>query len=350
MKTLIYTDADHCQWLTRMIGFDSITDIEEFIQYPGPKSAIFHIPYPYETEGAFFEQRILRIIDQCDKIAICGSELHRITVDFIYRFQNPKIKYFLCGAVENIKSSQWMSWFITTSHFYKTNPILTQLTPYEVKPKFFDILLGQPKPHRDVAYDYIINHDLQDQVIMTYLGHPRSIIPGENNPGWIWEDDGLELIETNIKWTVTQVRYYGQQMSLSQVVPIKIYNQTAYTVVCETNFDNHYSFYTEKIVKPILARRLFIVFSGKHYLKNLRNLGFKTFDGIIDESYDDVEDDRQRYNSALAQIQYLINQPQEEILTKIKHITEHNKQVMLTTNWLGDYLKEFQEFLLDRTN
>ena len=134
-------------------------------------------------------------------------------------------------------------------------------------------------------------------------------------------------------------------MSLSQVIPFSVYNQTAYTVVAETNYDNHYSFYTEKIVKPILAERLFVVFSSRHYLRNLRSLGFRTFDGIIDETYDDIEDYDLRFKSACEQIEYLISQPQEDILARIRPITEHNKRVMLATDWQGRMLRSLQEFL-----
>jgi hypothetical protein len=139
-------------------------------------------------------------------------------------------------------------------------------------------------------------------------------------------------------------------MSLSQVVPISIYNQTAYSVVAETNYDNHYSFCTEKIVKPILAERLFLVFSGQHYLRNLRSLGFKTFDGIIDETYDIIADNNQRFKLACEQITYLCNCSQEEVLAKIRPITEHNKRVMMETDWSGDFAKELRAVLLAHTN
>jgi len=138
-------------------------------------------------------------------------------------------------------------------------------------------------------------------------------------------------------------------MSLSQVVPISIYNQTAYSVVAETNSDNHYSFCTEKIVKPILAERLFVVFSGQYYLRNLQSLGFRTFDGIIDESYDSVEDYDLRFKLACEQIKYLCEQSQEEVLAKIRSVTEHNKQVMLETDWYGNFSKELRAVLLDHT-
>jgi hypothetical protein len=102
-------------------------------------------------------------------------------------------------------------------------------------------------------------------------------------------------------------------MSLSQVIPLSIYNQTAYSVVAETNYDNNYIFNTEKIVKPILARRLFLVVSGQHYLRNLRSLGFKTFDGIIDETYDTIADFEQRCTiDTRTNDRYLFDCPQDQ--------------------------------------
>jgi hypothetical protein len=185
---------------------------------------------------------------------------------------------------------------------------------------------------------------------MTYLkGNDNIPIQSQDQSGWLWEP-GIIQLKDEFYWTVTSIRYQGRSMSLSQVVPISIYNQTAYSVVAETNYDNHYSFCTEKIVKPILAERLFIVFSGQHYLRNLRSLGFKTFDGIIDESYDSIEDNNLRFKSACEQITYLINQPQDKILEQIRPITEHNKQVMLETDWYEDFSREMRAVLLDHTS
>lgn len=355
--TTIYVDSDPCKHSINQMNDSSLIVVNDIIKFLAIKDdlkiAIFHIPFPYDINGIStdFERRLDQVIGNCDKIIVLGSELHRITVDFITRYYPANIQFCLCGFVENIKSTAWMDWFITSCYFYKNNPeILKKLNPYSPKPKMFDILLGMPKPHRTVAHNYITKNNLNDKVIMTYLGHPKQITVGENNAGWIWEDEGLEMIDpsiVNIQWTVSQVRYYGQQMSLSQVVPLNIYNQTAYTVVAETNFDNHYSFYTEKIVKPILGSRLFLVFSGQHYLRNLRHLGFKTFDGIIDETYDTVWDNEQRWKLVCEQMQYLFDQPQEEILAKIKPIVEHNKRVMLETDWWHDFTIEFQEFLRD---
>lgn len=338
----IYADnflAEHC---IRQIEEGYTNDITA-------KLALYHIPFPYDQEQREqFESKINQSLNHSDIVVVLCSELHDKSVDFIRRYSNPKIKFFICGAVDGVTSFDWMDWFISSRHFYKTNAVkvLDRLTPYSVKPKVFDILLGQPRDHRNMIYDYIKNNQLIDQVLMTYIDHENKITANTNNTGWIWESEGVEIIDTNIQWSLSQVSYYGHQMALSQVVPIEIYNQTAYSVVCETNFSDNFVFHTEKIVKPILARRLFVAFAGRHYLRNLQRLGFKTFNSIIDESYDDEPDYKRRGKMICHQISYLLQQDQRKILDAVRPIVDHNYDIMMNTDWSDNFFKELRAVLL----
>ena len=347
---LIYADTNTCKWNLKNISVDPAKiydDLGAFLAIDSDKkSAMFHIPYPLDNPSILHD-KLNRVIKAGHHAAVLMSEIHNDTVSFFRTHQHPNIKYFICGTVEHCPSSQWMDWLYRTTDFYKKNPqVLDKLTPYQTKEKIFDILLGRNKPHRTAVYDFIINNNLNNNVIMTYLkGNDTLTLQEQNRDGWIWEDTGLVLPDQEFTWTVTPVKYQGRSMSLSQVMPLTVYNQTAYSRVAETNSENGYSFFTEKIVKPILAERLFLVFSGQHYLKNLRSLGFKTFNGIIDEHYDSVADSTTRFGLIFEQMQYLFSQPQEQILEQIRPITEHNKKVMLETDWYGDFSKELKQFL-----
>lgn len=352
-KIGIYIDSDFCQGHVSSFQNSELTTylgISEFLTAEhSTKLALFQTPYPYEDENKFeFEHRINQVLDACDRIAVLNTELHQSTVEFIQRVNHPKIKHFICGFIENKDYDLFLDWFSISSWVYQYNPeILASLDPYAVKDKTFDILLGQPKPHRDFIYNFVKENNFDDRVIMTYLSGRGLPLKNQTTENWIWEMPGLELPDFDIVWTVTHVKYYGNVMTLSQVIPINIYSQTAYTVVAETNFDNYYTFYTEKIVKPIIARRLFLVFAGRHYLKNLRSLGFKTFDGIIDESYDEVADHRQRFTLVTEQMQYLLSQPQEKIFDQIKPIVEYNHQLMLGTEWYQEFSTRLGNYLFD---
>jgi hypothetical protein len=63
-------------------------------------------------------------------------------------------------------------------------------------------------------------------------------------------------------------------------------------------------------------------------------LGFQTFDGIIDESYDLIKHDSDRYTAAFEQVRYLCSVPQNQILPKIRSIVDHNHEVVMNTDWV----------------
>lgn len=333
----IYVNSPVSQWHVQQLGLPTTTVLAS------PDLAVFHVPFPYDTQGPAFEALVDQALKTTDRIVILCSELHKNTVDFIHRYQHEKIKYFVCGQLHDQPCGIWADWFITTTSHY-TKLSLADLKPYVSKPKIFDILLGQPRAHRDLIYNFIHENNFNDHVLLSYMQHPGPIQQQDAN-GWLLEP-GVELPAQGFRNTITPIVYQGRNISMSQVVPISVYNQTAYTVVTETNYDDNYVFFTEKIVKPILARRLFLVLGGRYYLRTLQELGFQTFSSIIDESYDNVEDYQQRAKLLGEQIEHLMDRDQHVVLDKIKPIVEHNYHHMMTTDWYGDFARELREFLL----
>jgi hypothetical protein len=77
---------------------------------------------------------------------------------------------------------------------------------------------------------------------------------------------------------------------------LEIYEQSQLTVVTESHFNQTGGlFITEKTFRPLLVGHPFMVLGQKGTLKKLRSWGFQTdFDGL-DQSYDDVIDDSERF-------------------------------------------------------
>ena len=75
-------------------------------------------------------------------------------------------------------------------------------------------------------------------------------------------------------------------------------------------------------------------------------MGFQTFNGIIDETYDEVEDSDQRFSMALSQMHRLIDMPQWQVLEKITPIVEHNYNLMMSKDWYAEFAREFQALVL----
>jgi hypothetical protein len=111
------------------------------------------------------------------------------------------------------------------------------------------------------------------------------------------------------------------------------YYQTFFCdVVCETFFSGTTFFYTEKIIRPILARRPFLVQGPKYFLKNLKRMGFKTFDQWWDEGYDEDPSDC-RYETFKQNISYIAGQPLETLqqwYQEMQPTLEHNYNLLQT--------------------
>jgi hypothetical protein len=331
---------------------DLYNDVDQFLSTnTNLKLASFHVPFPANDDWI---DRFRQLYKTVSHTFIFCSELHEATVKQIIALDLPDVSLYICGRIKHqfkhARVYQWMDWFITTSHFYKNiRPDLLEqkLQKNNSKEKRFDVLLGCARTHRDFVYSSIVERQLTDQVVMSYH---KSANQDLKNTSFVFETEGLEF-ETarTYQHTIDPVVYYGKGMSLSQVVPISVYNKTCYSVVAETNFANDYNFYTEKVVKPILAGRLFVAIAGQGYLEFLREIGFRTFGNVIDESYDHESDNITRWTMAMNQLELLCSLDSDQVLEQIKEIVDHNQQLMLTTDWYGqlagDFIKELDLLL-----
>lgn len=347
----VYYDSDTIRYQFSLFkNFKPLTDCviytnqEDFVSSTAKKKlAVLHSPYPFKTTN--FRDHVLHLKDCCEHVFVVVTELHPEVAEFIRSTDFDNITYYICGLLnfelQRAQVKQFMDWFETSTYFYRhwLPEILTRLHPYETKYRAFDILLGRKKLHRDELYQHAQKNP--GVGIVTYFNDHNTKL--DNDPmTWIWEHTGVKVTQTP-EWTVDRVQYYGHPMSLSQIIPINVYNQTAYSVVAETCFHDDFAFYTEKTAKPIIGRRLFVMFAGRHYLANLRRLGFKTFGSIIDETYDNEPDALIRWQMAWEQMVWLSEQPQSEILEKIRPIVEHNFTHIMTTNWANDFRDCFEQ-------
>ena len=101
---------------------------------------------------------------------------------------------------------------------------------------------------------------------------------------------------------------------------------TYFSVVTETVFDYPYSFRTEKIWKPIAMGHPFVVASNVGYLRDLRNMGFQTFDHVIDERYDTIDNDQQRLERIANVVRDLCQQDLASFQKECYNVCEHNQQ------------------------
>jgi hypothetical protein len=345
---IVYSDSQviDLDWIPR-VGLTNYTQchsFEEYVASTDPVKIAFtshrlHCDHDINcTAYQGFEDKINKLSEISQLVFSFESELHHFHWNIWDKCHHDNVYWILPGAVNDNEEMNshilyWGDWFKTTTYLYKQLPDkLTELRPYDTKPKMFDALLGSPKPHRDHVFNSVQEYNLQDKFIIPYGGqwNDNQFYAKDY---FIWEP-GTEVVGDQQSGTAGPCTYYGIWTGLSRIIPLTVFNTTAYSIIAETDHDNTLSFYSEKTAKPMIAKRLFIAFSGYKFLQNLRKYGFKTFDGIIDESYDLEVDDTKRYTMAFDQVRYLCDQDQTVILEKIKPIVEHNYNLIMNTDWI----------------
>jgi len=84
---------------------------------------------------------------------------------------------------------------------------------------------------------------------------------------------------------------------------------------------------TEKTFKPICLQMPFVIVGTQGSLAYLRSYGFRTFDGIWDESYDDEPDDIlriERIASLLRSLDELSIESKQDLFDQCRDVVEHN--------------------------
>jgi hypothetical protein len=313
------------------------------------KLAFFEITYlanpPRSENWIEIFYKLYPVVDKC---FIFVGDLEPTVINRIQTLDLSKVVFFTPGKINNYsihvaKTYFWNNYMSEVADLYLKlfpNDLNNKLNFSAHDKKNFDILLGQGKENKNLVYNLLKEKKLIDCNYVTYFQS------WGNN---IKLFDNLTFNDTDIEYTQGNgmVSYKGHTIHLSSVIPTEIYNFTNYTLIVETYWSNDFTFFTEKIIKPILAKRLFVVCAGQNYLSNLKKLGFKTFDIVIDESYDNEPNIEIRFFLALSQVEKLCTKSFNEIYPQIKNILDHNAAVAksLCSSYPDNLTKEINEIL-----
>jgi hypothetical protein len=125
----------------------------------------------------------------------------------------------------------------------------------------------------------------------------------------------------------------------------ELWKSALWHIVTETVFYHDKLHLTEKIFKPIVAQRPFLLAAAPGNLAYLKSYGFQTFDRWIDESYDDIQDSDQRLQAIVEQTQRLCSMSTNDLQQMHKEmqpVLEHNFNHMY-----GDFKKKIVNELVD---
>lgn len=315
---------------------------------------------PVDYSNPLYANEIAQKKEWCLKIKkLVSSPIHcvwfvpeifsiRLFLDWVSVYPNLLI---VCPGQQNFGQHHypwviWQHWLHDAVQVYKTPTMqnhISKFDPTTVKPMLFDALLGGTRIYRTLLHDWIEQDKLiSQQTIMTYYGGKTT------RPSEILEPD--MIVPGPITHFGIPCKFHDIVTRTGLIPPVSVYQQTAYSVVAETNAQHNQVFFTEKIARVMVCRRLFIVLSSYRYLYYLRESGFKTFDHVINESYDLEVDDVRRWKMAFEQMQALAAMDQQWVLDQIQPIVEHNLQVLMNTDWHQQMANSVNKILSARLN
>ncbi len=250
---------------------------------------------------------------------------HIEQIGFTFYFEN-NLLISSCKKIQDIKIHP-TNILGYTSEYIKESEILVKRTKHFVCPN-----RNSNKKHRFTLGCFFESKDLWDKIYASFLfkafntdimhelsGNFRQSLKNSMN----------SFIEKLPIQMDTEFLTESQRQSFEVMRAFKkeIYLDSYIHIVTETNFKNDI-FPTEKIINPIVVLQPFILFGAPGYLKYIQSLGFKTFDGFIDESYDNEYNDGFRFKLLCKEIDRLSNLSLDEIhnwYVSIIPILEYNR-------------------------
>jgi hypothetical protein len=236
---------------------------------------------------------------------------------------------------KNIEFHQLHHPFLNHYHYHHYSNMKNK----EIKKKntFFSLMrfkIGDKRKHRYLLSQKMKGKDyLKDAITKT---HERSMVDKDDDP----------LFFKDLESEYSKI--FLDQATWKDAIPvISYYENTCFELVTETlggidqlhldavklsgvTGDGDDSFFlTEKTIKPIAMGHPFIILSTKHFLKNLRRLGFKTFGDFIDESYDECDNVNDRVEIISKELERLNITESKKFYNDTRAICEYNQNHLM---------------------
>lgn len=273
-----------------------------------------------------------------------GDFLHQNDIDELLQTAQERNSFYIFLMMHDVDHSNFIKYsgvakffFIPSYyHFYSADLPKRQFQKNIIK--HFISTNNRIDFARTCLFFYFIRNNLLEKSYFTYLGEERTttfdecVVDGADfylNDFDCKNRDkiNVETVKKMIPLAIdnpTSVLHFGGDWSVNAL--LKEYDQSFLSVVVETYSGDCAPYFTEKVWKPIAMKQPFILMNSKHSLKVLRELGFKTFDGVIDETYDNL-DNPDRWEAIFREIKrisfFSIGELKEKY-THLEEIIEHN--------------------------
>jgi len=312
---------------------------------------IIHCVYRIETEFAFLSDPNLDAntlvilwhpVEQGVFYPSWMAELDRIVSQASYKLvyltgvsHNPNVSkiYPHCFDLRFLPVFDYRSAMIWNAHHRNPGPQPVTLN----KSRKFMYINAKDLVHRRYMYGQLIKNNLVKDGIVSYQCY------GDQNTFTYNFEEGQGFTVTQLQDAKDMCDLCLPHMPLkiddsnfSGKLPRNLYLDSYINIVSETNFINmqngyDISFVTEKTFNAIANNQMFIIVGHAGSLDLLKSLGYKTFDSVIDESYDTIVNNGDRLEAVTCEIVRFLSRPHKDIqddYAKVQDIVMHNRNLL----------------------
>jgi len=274
------------------------------------------------TEGLHSKEHFEQYNKNKKYMLFCNGDwdtnYHQINIDHVL----VQSFFFLYLAADTYNSPNRFGYYMDKSYNFDCD-----------KPYSFVSTIGNVRPERSTVVSKIQQLHPHRKFLLRYSGvdhgessHHLDVI--NFNPGEF--DPYISILK----------KYYH---NVSQSLPMSMYNASRFNVVVETDLDYQHNFFlTEKTIKALITGMPFVSVSTPAFLSNLRKMGFETYHGLWDESYDQETDFVQRVDKIVELCNNLCDFDWDANKNKLESIKYKNQARFSNLNTIVD--QEYQRF------
>ena len=249
---------------------------------------------------------------------IVTSEISNLATHYAKKYDTKLLYYFFHGFAA-------LDWY---RGFYALNYNKQVIKEYKYDYITFNRLVSNDRSYRcyfvgKLAEELLLEHGQISFGLATEQATWQDEIVDVNTK---LSSNAINHIKLHLPSTTLIIDNEHVQGSASADIP-RCTNDSFWHIVTETVFYYDKLHLTEKIFKPIVMKQPFMLLAAPGNLAYLKSYGFKTFEGIIDESYDTIQDNDQRTEAVVAQIAWycaLSAEEKQTVIEAIAPIVEYN--------------------------
>lgn len=283
-----------------------------------------HVLFHFDQEPIWTDN--FRLYD--DVLDTWGRKIARILANS----EHSQIKKQICQA-RNF--SDWYFFYhgFAALDWYRDAQYMEQ--EYQIKKTFLSLNhVFTKREYRVALLARLIDKDVVDKGAVSFHAKFSDISAEFCNPQTQLSQPSRILIQrhmdkiSSLPWMLDHVPIDGNLSARFGHQEYKLWQSSFWHLVNETVFYESKLHLTEKVFKPIVAKRPFILVAAPGNLAYLRSYGFKTFDCWIDESYDSMQDPDHRLDAItneIARISCMSENESRELYEDMRPTLEYNK-------------------------